>query len=166
MTAARTRTRTGASTSRSGIRGFGMMRLTAEPMIGQRRDDSAVSNAIALPMRQHQFQLRTQTVEHRDPAIDRLEMTARDAIGLRAIGLTLIGERQQLANGGQRKAQLARMPDERQLLPMRLSVAALRPRGPSRRRQQADAFVIADRLDFAAGAAREHTDRHGNVGHA
>ena len=166
MASPHTRSRSRGSARDSGTRRFGVMHLGTEPMIRQRRDDAAIADAIAMPMRQHQFEFRAQTLEHRDPAIDRVEMPARDAIGLGAFGLPLIGERQQLADGRQRKAELARMPDEYQLLPMCLPIAALPSRSSPRRGQQADILVIADRLDFAADTARQNADRHGNVDHA
>src|SRR6185437_10818681 len=101
----------------------------------------------------------------RNAAVYGLELPSGDPIGPRTVGLPLIRQGQQFPDRRQGEPQLARMADEAQLLPVRLSVAALIARGTRRRREQSDLLVVADRLDLAADAAGQPADWDRDIEH-
>ncbi len=83
---------------------------------------------------------------------------ARDAVGVRAGPVGFARQRDQFADGGDVETEIARMADETEALHRARGKAALAALGTRRGGQQADLFVIADRLDVAAGAARQVAD--------
>ena len=54
------------------------MLVAAQPVIAQGRNDTAVPDAIAVTVPQHPLELRAQTPQHREAAVDRLELAPGD----------------------------------------------------------------------------------------
>jgi hypothetical protein len=76
---------------------------------------------------------------------------------LGAGGVAAGGQAEQRTHLLEREAELSRTPDEPQATHILLAVTAIAA-APGRRRHQPGAFVVADRLDGAAAAARHRAD--------
>ena len=132
--------------------------------IGQRLDHAAIGDPrfaalLRLPTAaDHAFQLAAQRLELRDLMLDAREMCGGDAIRAVAGLLRPRPQREQLADGIERKAELAGMADEGQAIAVHLAVDALIPRRALGGRQQPDLFVIADGLHLAARGLGQDAD--------
>ena len=83
-------------------------------MIGQRFDDPAVRHPAAVARINHALQLGPQGGELSDPAVDLIQMPARDGIDVLARPVGIVSQSQQLANRVLRETEIAAVPHKGQ----------------------------------------------------
>ena len=93
-----------------------------------------------------------------EAALDIGQVRAGDPVGIVAGSLRIVREPQQIADGLDRKPQLAGVADEAQALQVVRAVGAVVARRAAGVGQEPDPLVVADRLDLGRSRRREITD--------
>src|SRR5258707_3064129 len=104
-------------------------------------------------------QLRSESGQIGNLALDFGQMSARDEIDRAAIASPLVGETEQRPDLFDAEAQIARAPHETQPVQMLRPITAVVAGRASRRGYEADALVVANRLDFDPCRLGERADR-------
>lgn len=94
-------------------------------VIGQNLDDAAFCHPALTAVGHHARQLHLQCLQPRNAAPHRIQVGARDPVGLGAGPLRVVGQAQQPAHLVQRKAQLARVPHKGEPVQVRPCVGAV-----------------------------------------
>lgn len=128
-------------------------------VVGQCLDDAALGHSAAATVPNHPLELDRQCLQARDPAFYLPKLTSCDAVDGRAGAVGLVLQIQQLSDRIQREAQFPAVADEGQAFKVFLSETPLVALGAGRVRHQADLFVVADRLDFAACPGSKFANR-------
>jgi hypothetical protein len=115
-------------------------------------DDSAISDPPLSALIHHARQLGFQSLQPSNAASHGGQMVPGDRVDGRAGPSGIVRHRQHRADGVDREAQFAAMPDESQPIGMGLRIDPVVAGGARRWRQYADLFVITDRLDLGADA--------------
>src|SRR6516162_2990210 len=123
--------------------------------IEERVDDRAIGDGVAAALRRHRLEHPFQPSQIGNFAADFAHMITRQLFDLPAGIGAAVEQAEQLADLLDRKAEIAAAPDKVEAPHETFSIEAVPARAAGRRRQQADALVVADRLDIAAGAGGE-----------
>lgn len=135
-------------------------------MVGQRFDDAAVADLAAGALLKHALQLALEHDQPGEAPLDLLELPPRKLIDGIAWLVRAIREAEQLADGFERKSELAAVADESEPVDVPLIIAPLVASGPRRLGHEPDLLVVADRLHLAAGRARKIANADFPAGHA
>ena len=134
------------------------MVVQAFGVIAQDLENPAVRCLAAFALAQHPLELAAQRLQAGKALLDLPQLPMGDGVDVPAVVVRTVGKVQELANGVEREAELPRVPDERQAVERRLTVAALPAFRPLRFGHQPDLLVVADRRNLGPGPSRQHAD--------
>ncbi len=128
-------------------------------LIEKRIDHRALRHGASVALDRHVLEHPLDLPEVLNLPVDLVQVLDGDALDLGAGVSPPIDEPQQRADLVQREAELSAPPDKAQALDMLFAVQPVSPFASGRAGHQPDALVVADRLDVAAGALRQGSDR-------
>ncbi len=128
-------------------------------LIEERIDHRALRNGTSVALGRHVLEHPLDLPEILNLPVNLVQVLDGNALDVGAGVPPPIDEPQQRADLVERETELSAPPDETQALDMIFAVQPVPPFGPGGAGHQPNALVVADRLDVAAGALRQGSDR-------